>query len=100
MFFALSFIGWWPDGERSMMARRVCPRAAPPKAIVPRSSGPRCERVSKAPVSEASEAFLPNMLIIPHMCGFSIYDSWDEKKVTGSGYTGVHGRNTLFWRFL
>src|SRR5260370_23804655 len=36
-----STIGWWPRLERSMMARRRCPRATPPADHIPAPSGPR-----------------------------------------------------------
>src|SRR6266481_5968061 len=41
-----STIGWWPRLERSMMARRRCPRATPPADHTPAPSGPRAAMAS------------------------------------------------------
>src|SRR4051812_11036020 len=65
-----SVIGWWPAGDRSMIASRRLPSPTPSSTQTPSSSGPRCAitRVIAATTSSATGApFRLTAPAIPHM---------------------------------
>src|SRR4051812_46443573 len=65
-----SAIGWWPAGDRSMIASRRLPRPTTPSTQTPSSSGPRCAitRVMAATTFSATGAPLRlTAPAIPHI---------------------------------